>query len=368
MTMTIFLCGDVMLGRGIDQILRHSVDPSLHEAFVRDARTYVELAEQRTGPIAGPVGSCYVWGDALEELERVGPVVCLINLETSITTSEEYWQGKEVHYRMHPANVRCLVGAGVDCCVLANNHVLDWGYAGFLETLRTLDEAGIKTVGAGRDAAQAAAPAVLDTGEGGRVLVLAFGSPSGGVPREWAATAERPGVNVLRDLSDEAVREIAAAVERHVGDGDVVIVSIHWGANWGYRIPQEQIDFAHQLIDRAGVDIVHGHSSHHIKGLEIYRRRLILYGCGDFLNDYEGITGHDWYCPDLTLMYFPTVEASTGALTRLRLAPMQIRHFRLNRAARDDAAWLRDVLNRESAGFGVHVGVQDDGMLAVYWE
>jgi poly-gamma-glutamate synthesis protein (capsule biosynthesis protein) len=355
-----------MTGRGIDQVLPHPVAPALYEPCVRDARAYVRLAEQRTGPIAAPVGFDYVWGDALEVLERVKPAVRLINLETSVTACDEPWAGKEIHYRMHPANVSCLACAGIDGCVLANNHVLDWGHAGLLETLRTLEAAGIRTAGAGRDAAQAAAPAVLDAGAAGRVLVFAYGSPTAGVPPEWAATAERPGVNVLPDLSEETVRQVAATVAHHARDGDVVLVSIHWGGNWGYAIPAEQVDLAHRLVDRAGVDLVHGHSCHHVKGLEVYHGRLVLYGCGDFLDDYEGIGGHERYRPELTLMYLPTVEPSTGALIGLRLAPMQIRHFRLNHAGRADAVWLRDTLDREGAGFGVQVVLEEDGMLAVH--
>jgi len=365
---TILLSGDVMTGRGIDQVLAHPVEPILYESLVRDARVYVQIAEERTGRIKAPVDFGYVWGDALEVLERVRPGIRLINLETSVTTSGDHWKGKEIHYRMNPANVLCLASAGIDCCVLANNHVLDWGHAGLLETVRTLEEAGIKTAGAGRCAEQAAAPAVLAAREGGRGLVFAFGSPTSGVPPEWAATPERPGVNFLPDLSDRTMQEVTATIEHHARDGDILIVSVHRGANWGYSIPTEQIDFAHGLIDRAGVDMIHGHSSHHIKGLEVYHGRLILYGCGDFLNDYEGIGGHEQYRPDLTLMYFPTVDASTGALTGLRLAPMQIRHFRLNHAVQADAVWLRDTLEHASAGFGVRVVLEEDGMLAVRWQ
>lgn len=367
---TIFLCGDVMTGRGIDQILPHPLDPTLHEPHARDARDYVRLAEESAGPLPAPVEFGYVWGDALRVLERVGPVARVINLETSITTSKEPWERKEIHYHMNPANVGCLASAGIDCCVLANNHVLDWGRAGLLETLRTLEKAGIKTAGAGKDSAEASAPAVLGAGRGHRILVFAFGTPSSGVPAEWAASANAPGVNFLPDLSSEAVREIANVVERHTRDGDIVIVSVHWGANWGDAIPTRQIDFARLLIDRAGVDIVHGHSSHHVKGLEVHKGRLILYGCGDFLNDYEGIGGMEKYRPDLRLMYFPTLDPTTGALTGLRLAPLRIRRFRLNQAGRDDASWLRDALNRASAnaGLGVQVHFEEDGVLGVHWE
>jgi poly-gamma-glutamate synthesis protein (capsule biosynthesis protein) len=364
---TIFLSGDVMTGRGIDQILPHPVDPALHEPLVQDARAYVMLAERRTGSIAAPVDFGYIWGDALEVFQWIKPSVRLINLETAVTTSDEPWEGKKVHYRMHPANVGCLASAGIQCCVLANNHVLDWGYAGLLETFRTLEEAGISTTGAGKCVAQAAAPAVLAANNEVRILFFAFGSPTSGVLPEWAATPERPGVNYLPDFSDKAVREVAATLARHTHAGDVVIVSVHWGPNWGNQISSEQVDFAHRLIDQAGVDIIHGHSSHHVKGLEVYKGRLILYGCGDLINDYEGIGRYERYRPELTLMYFPTIELSTGALTGLRLAPLQIRHLRLNHASPDDAAWLQDALNRASTGFGVQVVMAEDGMLIARW-
>lgn len=84
----------------------------------------------------------YVWGASLAELDRAAPHVRVVNLETSVTKSDAYWRGKGIHYRMHPDNTRCLVVAGVDCCVLANNHVLDWGYSGLEETLETLHAIG----------------------------------------------------------------------------------------------------------------------------------------------------------------------------------------------------------------------------------
>ena len=83
---------------------------------------------QTTGPIPHPVPVAYIWGDALPELDHRSPDVRIINLETSMTTSRDPWRGKEVLYKMHPANIGCLAVARIDCCVLANNHVLDWGY------------------------------------------------------------------------------------------------------------------------------------------------------------------------------------------------------------------------------------------------
>ena len=88
---TLFLCGDVMTGRGIDQTLPHPSAPVLHEPYLKDARRYVELTEKITGPVPRSVDSAYIWGNALDELEREAPDLRIINLETSITRSEDYW-------------------------------------------------------------------------------------------------------------------------------------------------------------------------------------------------------------------------------------------------------------------------------------
>lgn len=186
------LCGDVMTGRGIDQVLPYPSEPSLHESYVDSAAEYVELAARANGPILNPVSFSYIWGDAAGELERVKPDVRIVNLETSITTSEDY-ESKGINYRMHPANTPCLAAAKIDCCVLANNHVLDWGYAGLNETLATLHKAGIRTAGAGQNVVEAEQPAVIQLG-GARVLVLAAGMTDSGIPPDWAATDKKPGI------------------------------------------------------------------------------------------------------------------------------------------------------------------------------
>ena len=368
--MTLFLCGDVMTGRGIDQVLPHPGDPRLHEGYATSALDYVALAEKAHGPIPRPVAFDYVWGDALAEWARVKPDVRIVNLETAVTRRDDWQRGKGIHYRMQPANVPCLTAAGIDCCVLANNHVLDWGYAGLAETLETLHRAKLHTAGAGRDRAEAAAPAVLATTKG-RVLVFAFGTESCGIPLDWAAGAGLPGVNLLPDFSEATLRQIAAQVQAVKRPGDVVVASIHWGANWGYTVPTAHQAFAHGLIDQCGVDVVHGHSSHHPMGIEVYRDRPIIYGCGDFLNDYEGIEGYEAYRGDLSLMYFlnvdPGHEDQGGKLLRLWMVPMQLRRFRLQRASAQDAGWLQRVLEREGRRLRSRVEARPDGGLELRW-
>ena len=362
----LFLAGDVMLGRGIDQVLPHPGDPRIYEPYVASAEGYVVLAERAHGPIPRPMDYSYVWGEALAALREARPDARIVNLETSITTSTRYAR-KEIHYKMSPENVPCLKAASVDCCALANNHVLDWGRAGLLETLDTLARAGIHGVGAGRNAAAASAPAVLDLGGKGRVVVFAFGTEDCGIPSDWAAGETEAGVNLLRDLSDRTVTRIAAQVKAARRPGDILVASLHWGPNWGYEIPGAHRRFAHDLIDAAGFDVLFGHSTHHPVGIEIYERKLILYGCGDFLNDYEGIGGYEDYRGDLSLMYLPLLSSPGGRLLQLKMLPFQIRRFRLNRASGADARWLCDRLDRESVRLGTHVMLNDDGSLSATW-
>ncbi|TCM49977.1 CapA family protein [Kribbella sp. VKM Ac-2568] len=350
-TVTLFLGGDVMLGRGVDQILPYPGDPTLCERSVRDARTYVELAEAVNGPIPRPVGYSWPWGDALVILDRLRPDVRLVNLETSVTRSEHFATGKGVHYRMSPDNLPALSAARPDVCSLANNHVLDFGISGLEETLDVLSRARISVAGAGRDAKEAAQPVIVP-GDGGRVVVFSFGTTSSGVPRSWAASANRPGISLLPDLSDDTAAAITAQVSRVKRRGDVVIASVHWGPNWTYAVAPRQVRFAHRLVD-GGVDLVHGHSAHHPQPIEIYRDRLVLYGCGDLIDDYEGIAGYEQYRDDLRLLYFATVERQTGRLTALRMALMQTRQLRLRTAAPKDCLWMCQTLNRLGRGTGI---------------
>jgi len=362
MSLRLFLCGDVMTGRGIDQALPHPVSPVLNEPYVRDAREYVALAERANGPIARPLSSNHIWGDALQELERAAVDLRIINLETAITSQETPLPDKGIHYRMHPLNIGCLSAARISACALANNHVLDWGYSGLSETLRTLDAAGIAHSGAGNNAEEAAAPAILNVADKARVLLFSFGSTTSGIPREWSATTSRAGVNLLDDLSDATAARVADQMRHHQRSGDLLIASIHWGSNWGYDIPSKQIAFAHRLIEE-GVAIVHGHSSHHVKAIEVFNGRLILYGCGDFLTDYEGISGYEAFRGDLALMYVVELDSQTGQIVSGQFVPMQMRRFELKRASAPDARWLCDLANKLGTQFGTSARLRKDNSM-----
>jgi poly-gamma-glutamate capsule biosynthesis protein CapA/YwtB (metallophosphatase superfamily) len=362
---TLFVCGDVMLGRGVDQVLPHPGDPELREAYARDARVYVRLAERANGPVPQPASFGWPWGDALAVLDEVAPDARVINLETSVTRSADFAPGKAICYRMSPGNLPAVTVAGPDACALANNHVLDFGHAGLAETLGALASAGLPAVGAGRDLTQARQPVTVPVPGVGRVVIFACGAASSGIPLDWAATATRPGVDLLPSLSGAAAEDLIARVQAIRQPGDVVVVSLHWGSNWGYGVADDQVRFAHRLID-GGADLIHGHSPHHPRPVEVYRGRLVLYGCGDAINDYEGISGYEEFRDDLRLLYFAQVVADTGALTALRMVPMQARKMRLCHASTEDGRWLRAVLERISHRFRSHISLQPDGTLVLH--
>ena len=359
---TLFLAGDVMIGRGMDQALAPSVDPELHERWVTSARRYLELAERAHGPIPEPLEPAHPWGDALDVLERAAPDARIVNLETALTAEGRPRGGKGIHYRAHPAHAAVLEAAGVDACSLANNHVLDWGREGLRDTLETLRGAGIAPFGAGEDRASASAPADLEA-RGRTVRCLGLGSPTAGVPDGWAAREDRSGVWLADRLTETAADRVAREILDRRREGDLALASIHWGGNWGHRVPDRQRRFARRLVDAGAVELVHGHSSHHPKAVEFHRGRPILYGCGDLINDYEGISGHEEHRPGLVLIWLARI-GDGGTPATVEMVPMRLRRFRLERATAEDARWLAGTLDEASRELGTRIDRSSDPELA----
>ncbi len=106
---------------------------------------------------------------------------------------------------------------------------------------------------------------------------------------------------------------------------------------------------------------MHGHFSHHPRPIEVYRGRLVLSGCGDLVNDYEGICGHEEFRGDLRLLYLASVDPSDGAFRRLRMIQMRARRLRLERASTEQAQWLAAKLDSVSRPFGCGVDLGGDG-------
>ena len=356
-----------MTGRGIDQIQAQPLAPQLYEEQVRDARDYVRLAEQAHGRVPAPVSPAYIWGDALAEMDRRLPELRLVNLETAVTTSMKAWPDKGVHYRMHPANMACLSAAQINACSLANNHVLDWGRPGLTQTLHTLRQAGIHSAGAGVDAAAAQAPAVLPLGDGRRLLMFSWATLDCGVPASWSATPVRSGIALLPDLKEADAQRLTTHISAWRQAGDRVLVSLHWGNNWGMDIPEEQRHFAQRLIELGAADLVHGHSSHHPRPMEVYRGCLILYGCGDLINDYEGIAHQAPIDPRLVCLYFVKLDADTGKLQQLEIVPFQLRRFQLKNTTQSQRQKLRAHLDAACQPFNTSLRHRRNGSYLLNW-
>lgn len=299
------------------------------------------------------------------EFDAFAPDLRLINLETAITAQGKPWPMKPIQYRMNPQNIDVLTCAKIDFCSLANNHVMDWGYVSLGDTMKALARAGIARAGAGRDRGRAAAPAILNAPGTGRAIVVSLTMLSGHTPERWAADAERPGVNLV-EATDRGLDEVKQSVAGLKQPGDVLIASIHSGINFGYEIDPAERDFVLRLIGEAGFDLIHCHSSHHLKAIEMHRGRPILYGTGDVINDYEGIANPNWasFSSYLGTIAFATLSADTGACSGLVLRPTRMRRLRVQRANADEAAELHAILKRESAQFGTRIENRD-GLLVV---
>lgn len=240
--------GDVMLGRGVNEILEH------------------------TAPH-------YPWGNTLEVFGRADFRAC--NLECAISNRGEPWPDKMFTFRSGSHNVAVLGVARIDAVSLANNHALDFGYEALSDTLTILDAASIAHAGAGRSLDDALRPAFVQAG-GAKIGMVAFTDNE----PEWEAGQTRAGIAYTPvDLEEERAERLFRSIEKARRACDVLIVSAHWGPNWGYEPPPRQIPFAHRIID-LGADIVFGHSGHVFRGVEIYRERPILYCTGNFIDDY----------------------------------------------------------------------------------
>lgn len=327
----------------MDQIFSSSTSPELYEDYVKDARDYIKLAEERNGPIPRHVSPDYIWGEALRIWKDEAPDFKIINLETAVTRRDTPLIGKGINYRMHPDNLEILQAPGIDFVCLANNHILDWKRAGLLETISSLDKLSIQHSGAGANLTEAKAPTIFQLKEG-RVLVFSLCLETSGVPWDWKAGEEKEGVWLIQSTGKSGQDEVSEVIRSFKEEDDVVILSIHWGGNWGYDISDSQKDFAHNLIDEGLVDIIHGHSSHHPKGFEVYKGHPIFYGCGDFINDYEGIRSFPEFHSDLTLMYFVEFVPRPFLLKSMTMYPLKMKNFRLVNTSRYEAKWIYDVL------------------------
>lgn len=292
--MKVLFVGDVMLGRHINEILRQEPPQ-------------------------------FPWGDTLPIFKGADLRIC--NLECVISDSGQPWPGKVFHFRSDSKNVEVLKIAGINVISLANNHALDFEREAMFEMSRNLDKAGIRRAGAGADFSEASRPALFEI----KGKKLGFISFTDNEP-DWEATQHVPGVFYVPIYSEDVrAKRLFEIVSQTKKQADFLIVSAHWGPNWGYRPQPHHIPFGHDLIE-AGADIVFGHSCHVFQGVEIYKARPILYSTGDFIDDYMV---NEYERNDQSFIFI--IEIWDNEISRLRLYPTIIRDFRVTLANQGEA-------------------------------
>ena len=320
-TILLGLAGDVMIGRGVDKAIAQK-------------------------------GYDYPWGNVLPLLRSTD--LNIVNLETALTYRNEAVP-KTFNFKATPDKVETLVRARITAVSLANNHTLDFGEAGMLETLRTLKAAGIHYAGAGVHEEEATRPALI-TRHGFSLGLLSYtdNEPA------WKAGPHRPGTAYIDVEEGRDRQRVLQAVERLRPSVDLVVVSLHWGPNMRDEPTDSFVAFAHQLVDR-GAGIIHGHSAHIFQGIEIYRQGLILYDTGDFVDDYMV---HPAVRNDLS--FFFLVELNQNKVQGLRLVPVLISQYAVNKATGPEAHWALKRMQERSAPFGTVI--TEDGKVPVALE
>lgn len=313
--LTLAIAGDVMLGRLVNQVI----------------------------PVRG---FAHPWGNLVPVIYTAD--LFLINLECALTAHTQRWHDgeyKAFYFRADPAVINTLKIGRVSFASLANNHTLDFGVEGLLETLRVLDEAGIAHAGAGPNLEAARAPARLNA-KGWRISVVAFAD----YPPAWAATATSPGINYTPVSLDPKHFSVVESVLRAAReDADMVVFSIHWGPNMRARPPKTFRDFARAVVE-AGADIFWGHSAHVVQGMETWQDKLILYDTGDFVDDYAV---DELLRNDLAALFL--VRVTPPVIERVELVPVHIDNMQVNLAQGDDREWFARRITELCAEMGTEV-------------
>ena len=346
----------------------HYLDLALHPSAHPDGNPSIDKIRRLNAE------GNYLWKDYRNISIEPPPDLRVLNFESHITETidnEDAPNWKGIRYHTHIGNLNAMLRPfaetthGVErpspvVVSVANNHMMDYGRVALeRETIPALakleeDIPSLKAVGCGRDFLQASKPAMFDFGSKGRVEVFAASSGCSGTPGNWSARDDISGLVGLPGLYDKsAVEEAVKIVKEAIGlhsslaheTGRLRILSIHMGPNWAMKHETEseiacRREVCHRVIEECGVDIVYGHSSHHIRGMEVYKGKLILYGTGDIINDYEGFEnrGEEKY-NKLGGIYVADIDPSTGYFKQLMVIPMFMNRLRLERFTERSQIW-----------------------------
>lgn len=279
--------GDVLLGRGVEYRLKEQ------------KKDYTYPFERVSGILQG--------GD-----------IIFGNLEASITPSTHGLAGIDVKggkyvLKADPAAFEGIKYAGFNIMNLANNHILDYYDKGLLDTIELFDKNGISHIGAGKNLDAARKPVILEK-KGMKIGFLSYTEMAnmvykGNPPVKFAADSSKAGVSPLD------IDYIKEDIGKLKGSADIIIISLHWGVEYTPDLYPGQSELAHKIIDE-GADAIIGHHPHHMKGIEIYKEKPILYSLGNFISDQND--------PNNQQGFIASLEYSGKKLTGLSAVPFKI--------------------------------------------
>ena len=318
---TLAFVGDLMFGRLVSQQLRRR-DPE------------------------------WFWGDVIGLLKGADAVFG--NLECAVTTREDEWRRspKAFHFRADPACIDVLKAGNVRFVSLANNHALDFETHGLLDTIHYLDEAAIAHAGAGANGEIASAPALIRAGP---LLIAAF-AMTDNMP-EAGATETEPGVCYVDPEAGDGAPTEADFNRARAQGADFIVASAHLGPNMVARPGRNVRAYKKRLIER-GADLVHGHSSHIIQGLERIASRLILHDAGDFIDDYAIDPA---LRNDLSILFL--VHAAKTGVQRVRLVAVRLHMAQVRLAQPPEAELILSRMQALSRELGVELVRTKEGLL-----
>ncbi|HWJ24977.1 MAG TPA: CapA family protein [Flavisolibacter sp.] len=304
---TIAFMGDVMIGRRVNRQIKEK-------------------------------GFIYPWGNILAILQQ--NAANIINLETTLTTSQNKIS-KVFNFKSDPQNVEVLEAAKITAVNLANNHVLDFGEEGLIETIKVLNTRKILHTGAGINITMATEPAIFLCGTL-KFAMLGFTDNE----RNWKAQSATSGINFMNiNSTGDKNAAFRSLTKLKAEDNLFTIVSLHWGANFIEHPSTLFISLAHELIDH-GADMIYGHSAHIFQAIEVYNGKLILYDTGDFIDDYQV---DPVLRNDLSFLYSLTFKQNK--MEELNLIPVRISDCQVNIATGHDRQWCMKRIQELSVRF-----------------
>ncbi|WIF94061.1 CapA family protein [Caminicella sporogenes] len=226
------------------------------------------------GKLIETYGSNYPWKHVKNIFKSSD--LSIVNLETSIGINGKPYPNKKYTFQAKPEALLGLLDAGIDGVSIANNHTLDYGIKGFMDTLKNLERLNIQYAGGGRNIEDAKKAVIWDI-KGIKIGFLAFSRVIPNV--NWYAGKNKPGLLGAYDCHADDVLNLVKTVKKDV---DFLIVSIHWGKELKSYPQPSDIIFAKKLID-SGADCIMGHHPHVLQGIQFYKNRPIIYSLGNFI-------------------------------------------------------------------------------------